>query len=212
MAEATNQPFIEEGNKGFDVYIPSGNSFDDGTHIDGLISVSATITAETSNLAADDDPTYMTREKPITVDGTITFAKMTVADYKALYANITDGNNVVTFGRRGMSKQIAFAFNNTRVFKDGTTADQRICFLNARFSLPPIETQTIQEDDDTVRPFAIPFKAYTYNYTTKDGKSDRAAITLPNSKDNADIWDKIKDKLYIPDMDLTPSTISDDFI
>lgn len=199
----TSQPFIEEGNKGFDVYVPTNGTFGAGTHIDGMISLSATITSESVNMAADDDPTYMTREKPATVDGTLTLAKITVADYKALYANITDGNDVVTLGRRGMSKQLGFAFNNTRVYKDGTTADQRICFLNARFSLPPIETQTVAEDDDTIRPFAIPFKAYTYNYTTKDNKSDRAVVTLPNSKDNADIWDKIKDKLYIPDMDLS---------
>ncbi len=202
--EKTEIPFIEEGNKGFDVYSRnSDNTFNTGIHIDGMISLSATITAETSNIAADDDPTYMTREKPITVDGTVTFAKMTVDDYKTLYANITDGNNAVTFGRRGMTKQVGFAFNNTRVFKDGTTAENRICFLNAMFSLPPIETQTIKEDDNTVRPFAVPFKAYTHNYTRKDGQSDRAAITMINSKDNADIWDKVADRLYIPDMDLT---------
>lgn len=201
MADTVDtQAFIEEGNKGFDIY--KYGSTDNGTHISGMISLSATVTAETVNIAADDDPTYITREKPVTVDGTATFAKITVSDYKAMYENITDENNVVVFGRRGMAKQVGFAFNNTRVYKDGTTADQRICFLNARFSLPPIETQTVEEDSDTVRPFAIPFKAYTYNYTTKDGKSDRAAITLPNSKDNADIWDMIKDKLYIPDMKL----------
>lgn len=197
-------PFIEEGNNGFDVYVLNNdNSYGAGTHISGMISLSATITAESVNIAADDDPTYLTREKPVTIDGTAAFAKMTVADYKALYANITDGNEAVVFGRRGMSKQLGFAFNNTQVFKDGTTAQNRISFLNARFSLPPIETQTIAEDDDTVRPFSIPFKAYTYNYTRKDGTPDRAAITMVNSKDNADIWDKVKDKLYIPDMDLT---------
>lgn len=202
--EKTEIPFIEEGNKGFDVYTRnSDNTFNAGIHISGMMSLSATITAETVNIAADDDPTYMTREKPITVDGTVTFAKMTVSDYKALYANITDGNEAIVFGRRGMTKQVGYAFNNTRVFKDGTTADQRISFLNAVFSLPPIETQTVQEDDDTVRPFSVPFKAYIHNYTRKDGKSDRAAITIVNSKDNADIWDQVKDKLYIPDMDVS---------
>ena len=202
--ETQNIPFIEEGNKGFDVYtLNNDNTYAAGVHIGGMVSLSATITAESVNLPADDDPTYYSFEKPITIDGTATFRKMTVADYKAMYANITDGNEVVTFGRRGMAKQVGFAFNNTRVYKDGTTAEQRICFLNARFSLPPIETQTIEEDSDTVRPFAIPFKAYTYNYTSKDGKSDRAAITMPNSKENADIWDKVKDKIYIPDMEVT---------
>lgn len=202
--DTQNIPFIEEGNKGFDTYpMNSDNTFGTKAHISGMISLSATITAETVNVAADDDPTYITREKPVYVDGTLTLAKISTDDYKALYANVTDGNSAIVFGRRGMAKQIGFAFNNTQVFKDGTTAENRICFLNARFSLPPIETQTIEEDSDTVRPFAVPFKAYTYNYTRKDGKSDRAAITIVNSKDNSDIWDKVKDKLYIPDMDLT---------
>ena len=202
--EVQEIPFIEEGNNGFDTYAyNSDNTFGAAVHIGGMVSLSATITAERVNIPADDDPTYLVREKPVTVDGTATFAKMTVSDYKALYANITDGNNVVVFGRRGMSKQIGFAFNNTRVFKDGTTAENRICFLNARFSLPPIETQTIEEDSDTVRTFAVPFKANTYNYTHKDGTQDRAAITMVNSKDNSDIWDKVKDKLYTPDMELT---------
>lgn len=202
--EVTTIPFVEEGNKGFDVYPHNTDgTIGTGSHIKGLVSFSGNLTMEVTNLPADDDITYLQREKPVTADGTVTFRGLTVDNYKKMYNNVTDANNVVVFGRRGMAKKVGIAFNNTRVYADGTTAEQRICFLNITFSLPPIETQTIQEDDNTVRDFAVPFKASSYNYTKKDGTSDRATVTTPNSKDNADIWDKIKDKLYIPDMDVT---------
>ncbi|MDE6965517.1 MAG: hypothetical protein K2O94_00910 [Clostridiales bacterium] len=202
--ETITLPFIEEGNNGFDIYTLNA----DGTHgagenIKGMVSFSGNITMETTNLPADDDTTYFSRGKPVTADGTVAFRGLTVADYKKMYNNCTDSNNVLILGRRGMTKKVGIAFNNTRVYSDGTTSENRICFLNLTFSLPSIETQTIAEDDDTVRPFSVPFKANPYNYINKNGKRDHATISLPNSKDNSDIWDKVKDKLYIPDMDLT---------
>lgn len=196
------QRFIEEGNNGFEVFpIIDGKHAEEGTKIKGMVSFSGTISSDITNIAADDDPSYLQREKPPTIsDGTVKFAGLTKEDYKLLYNNTTDSNGVLIFGRRGMAKKVGIAFNNTRVNADGTTSINRFSILNITFSLPPIETQTVKEDDDTVRAFSVPYKATTYSYTTQDGKPDRALITMVNSEDDKDIWDEVKNKLYIPDM------------
>lgn len=204
MAEPTVEKFYEEGNKGFIIYpINADNTFGTGVKINGMISFSGTMTMEITNEAADDDTTYLPREKPVTASGTVAFVGLNKSNYAAMYNNVTDGNGVTVFGRRGMVKKVAIEFMNTRVNADGTTSENKHEFLNVTFSLPPITTQTIKQDDDTVRPFEVPFTANPYNYKTKSGKSDRATYVFVNSKDNSDIWDKVKDKLYVPDMDLT---------
>lgn len=200
---AEQQPFYEEGNNGFTVYpINADNTFGDGIKIKGQISFEGTLTMEVVNIAADDDTTYLPREKPVTAEGTVAFVGLTKTHYQAMYNNTTDSNGVTVIGRRGMAKKVAIAFNNTRVNKDGSTSENKHEFLNVTFSLPPISTQTVQEDDETIRPFEVPFKANPYNYKTADGKTDRATYVPLNSEEDKEIWDKIGDKLYVPDMDM----------
>ena len=202
MAEALK--FYEEGNNGFTVYpINTDGSFGEGAKIKGMISFNGTMSMEITNIAADDDATYLPREKPATAEGTVAFVGLTKADYAKLYNNTTDSNGVTVFGRVGTEKKVAITFNNTRVNEDGTTSENKHEFLNVTFSIPPITTQTVQEDDNTIRPFEVPFSAQPYNYKTKDNKSDRATYVCVNSADDAEVWGKVADKLYIPDMDLT---------
>lgn len=201
--EIKTERFYEEGNSGFLVYpIKSDDTYGDGIAIKGMISFDGTMAMEITNIAADDDTTYLPREKPATAEGTIAFVGLTKDAYAALYNNTEDSNGVMVIGRRGMVKKVAITFNNTRVNANGLTSENKHEFLNVTFSLPSISTQTVKEDDDTVRPFEVSFKANPHNYKTKDGKSDRATYVCVNSEDDKEIWEKVKDKLYIPDMDL----------
>jgi hypothetical protein len=70
---------------------------------------------------------------------------------------------------------------------------------NVTFEMPNISTQTVSEDDTTIREFALTVQANAQAYTTSDNKKDRYTCAIVNSVDNADIYDTVKDTVYVPD-------------
>lgn len=193
----------EEGN--YDLRIAPVNTIGDGydepvTVINGLMKVDITFSQTETNTPADDITDYLSRRSPVKGEGTITFAGLTKAMYKLLYNNIVDSNGVIVVGRGGKPKKVGISFKNTCQAEEGSS-ENMFTINNATFSVPNINTQSIAEDDTTIRDFALSVKCNPFNYTTSEGKKDRVTYSILNSVDDEAIYEKVKETIYIPDTD-----------
>lgn len=192
----------EEGN--FDCIVAELNETD-GTYgtvykLQGLVNFDGTFAQTTEKKAADDVTDYVVKKSPLTCSGTITFIGLSKADYKALYANVTDGAEALVFGRKGKTRKLGLSFKNTRVAGD-TTSINKYTFNSVVLDLPPLSTKTLEEGNTDTREFAIPFTASPYQYTSADGEKDTVTMSILNSVDDATTYNANKDKIYIPAQD-----------
>lgn len=193
--------YYEEGN--FDCIVAELNETD-GTYgtvhqLQGLVNFDGTFSQTTDKKAADDVTDYVVKKSPLTCSGTITFIGLSKNDYKALYANITDGAEALVFGRKGKTKRLGLSFKNTRV--GDTTSINKYTFNSVVLDLPPLSTKTLEEGNTDIREFAIPFTASPYQYTNKAGEKDTVTMSILNSVDDAATYNTNKDKIYIPTQD-----------
>lgn len=199
MAESEKTRIYEEGNNGFMIApIQADGSYGEVIKISGLISVDITMSNTKTAIAADDVTDYIIKQSGTKGEGTITFAGLSKADYAALYDKITDSNGALTFGRRGSPKKVGFSFLNTQEYLEGSSVN-KFTINNAYFSIPNLSTTTLAEDDNTIRSLALSVTCSPYTYETTDGKKDTVTWTVLNSEDNVDIWDNVKDQIYVPD-------------
>lgn len=200
MAETDKTRIYEEGNYGFMVQALKSDGTYEGTpvKIEGLISIDCTMSRTITNTAADDITDYITRVSPETGEGTITFTGLSKDSYKALFNAITDTNGVLVFGKKNNTKKVGVSFFNTQNYAEGSSIN-KFTLNNVTFSLPNLSTTTIAEDDTTIRSFALSFTANPLNYTDNTSKPDRVTWSLINSKDDSEIWEAVKDTIYVPD-------------
>ena len=197
--ETTSQRVYEEGNYGFMcAELKDDNTYDTVKKIEGLVSVSLTFSQTTEQKAADDNPSYVTTQSPLKGEGTITFFGMTKQNYIDLYRNVTDNNNALVFGRRGVAKRLGVSFFNTAVSATGKSTN-KITLNNVLFSLPPFNSQTLQEDDTTIREFAVPVTCSAFTYTTSEKTKDTVTWSILNSVSDSELFNAYKDNIYIPD-------------
>ena len=199
MPNETSQRIYEEGNYGFMcAELQDNNTYGTVNKIEGLVSVSLTFSQTTEQKAADDNPSYVTTQSPLKGEGTITFFGMTKQNYIDLYRNVTDASGALVFGRRGVAKRLGVSFFNTAVSATGKSTN-KITLNNVLFSLPPFNSQTLQEDDTTIREFAIPVTCSAYSYTTRDGGRDTVTWSILNSETESALYNEFKEQIYIPD-------------
>ena len=200
MAETDKTRIYEEGNYGFMVQTLKSDGTYEGTpvKIEGLISIDCTMSRTITNTAADDITDYITRVSPETGEGTITFTGLSKDSYKALFNAITDTNGVLVFGKKNNTKKVGVSFFNTQNYAEGSSIN-KFTLNNVTFSLPNLSTTTIAEDNTTIRSFALSFTANPLNYTDNTGNPDRVTWSLINSVDDSDIWENVKDTIYVPD-------------
>ena len=206
MAETQKTRVYEEGNYGFMIApLYTDNTYGDVTTISGMVSIDCTMSRTITNTAADDITDYLTRVSPETGEGTLTFIGLSKEDYEKLYGAITDNNGVLVMGRKNSTKKVGISFFNTQNYKDDSSSDvsaiNKFTLNNVLFSLPNLSTTTLAEDDTTIREFALSFTANPFYYTDSSGNQDRCTWSLINSVDDSEIWDNVKDEIYIPDHD-----------
>lgn len=202
------QRFYEEGNSNFAVTpltidTDGTAKYEDSlTPIQGLVSIDITFDQTIEKIPADDDPNYMQNRGAMTGSGTISFVGLDDDDYKALYNNVTDGNGVLVFGRKGAPKKVAFRMENTKVLDDGTTSTNRFFFYNVTFDLPPFGTQTKAEGETNRREFEVPVSCSIIKYKNADGETDTVSWAGLNSKKHKAQFDETTNSIYIPDSGL----------
>lgn len=202
MAETQKTRVSEEGNYGFMLaeYNPTEGTYGEVKKIEGLVSVDITFSQTTENKPADDVVDYLSRSSTVTGSGTITFMGLKRADYIAMYNKCQDDNKALVFGRKTAPKKVGISFFNTQNYSEGTS-ENKITINNVIFNLPPLSTQTVQQDDNTLRTFAVTVTANPIEYQTKGGAKDRVTFSILNSVDDDAIYEANKDKIYIPDTD-----------
>lgn len=206
MADVAKTRVFQEGVYGLKVFPLTETagtiSYGTGVAIKGTANIDITFSSTRTKTPADDITDYLNRTSPLTGDGTITLLGMSKDDYKALYNNIVDSNDVVVGGQDNQTKRLGVVFYNTETYIDSSNATQESTNMfvlpNAVFELPSISVQTIAEDDTTIRPFELSVKAqsvkngnvrYTYavvNSADLDGKVGEGA------------FENVKDKVYVP--------------
>lgn len=207
MAETKNR-IHEIGNYGLMVATlnEADNSYEAAEAIEGTISVDITMSQTSSNIAADDVTDYITLNGAVKGEGTITFVGLKKDDYKRLYNAITDTNGVVVFGKQVAPKKVGITFFNTQEYSGGSS-ENKFTLNNCVFSVPNIQTQTMQEGDNTIRTFALSVTCNPYYYTDTDGKRQRVTASLLNSEEDSVIYKTVREQIYIPDKDYTSSLV-----
>ena len=205
MPDVEKLKVYEEGNYGFTVFdriITEANpKYENKEEFGGLVNVDLTFSSTRTKTSADDVADYLNRTSPLKVDGTFTFSGFTKAMYQKLYNNIAGKNGGIVFGKKQQSKAVGVKFYNTENYEGGSSENMYI-FPNLVFELPNISTQTIAEDDTTIRDFSVTVSGTAQNYQYQDGetiKRDRFTCAKLNSVDDASIYQDAKDKIWLPD-------------
>lgn len=207
MAETTKTRVYQEGNYGMKVFKITSTGYATGVDVKGLVNVDITFSRTVTNTPADDIVDYLTRRSPEKGEGTITILGLALKDYKALYNEIADTNNVLVVGQKKMAQKLGIIFYNTEDSAEGTS-ENMIVLPNCSLEIPNINTQTIAEDDTTVRPFELAITCNPKEFTKKISETatapDRYTYAIVNSVDNADIYNSVKGTVYVPDSTITP--------
>lgn len=204
MSEVIQNRIYEEGNYGFKVFpLNADGTYGTGTAIEGLVSVDITFSSTKTNTPAEDVIDYLHRESPLKGEGTITLVGLKNSDYAKLYSNCVDTNGAVVGGRKNQSKKVGVIFFNTKTYLDENNAPQSkenmISLPNCIFALPNLQTQTIQEDDTTIRNIELSVECNPLNFTTSGGSNDRFTWSMIDADTAGGAWNTIKTSIYFPD-------------
>lgn len=207
MAEEKSRIY-ENGNYGFMVATLNEveGTYEAAETIEGLVNVDITMSQTSSDIAADDITDYATLIGSVKGEGTITFVGLKKADYEKLYNAITDNNGAIVFGKKAPPKKVGISFFNTQNHSSGNS-ENKFTLNNCVFSVPNIQTQTVQEDDSTIRSFALSVKCNPYYYTDSEGNRQRITASLLNSEEDKVIYKTAKNEIYIPDKDYASSLL-----
>lgn len=167
----------------------------------GLMEINLETSQDVTEIAADDDATYLEMKPPMILTGTIKVTGMKVSDFSKLFNVRADSNGMYLFGSRAQDKTVGIAFKNTGYDDDGVYATNKFIMFRAKVTLPPIGTESLNSDGDTIRDFTLNIRASYVKYTYTDNgtdKTDTATYGMFNSVDNADVWDKVKDGIFAP--------------
>lgn len=192
---------VEKGN--FDLYIQKRVNdilIGDIVHVQGLISVDLTLSQEVTNVAADDNPTYVSTTPPVTGDGTITILSMSYSDYEKIWSVYKDDNGALWFGGNTMADKVGLAYKTTTTDALGVESNNMISFPNMTISLPPKVSSTIDEDGGEISNVEMPVTINPVFWEDSLGQRKRATFGIINSIDNADIWADLKDTIFTPEM------------
>lgn len=200
---AESKRIYEEGNYEFQIATldESTGTYGEVTTIEGLVNVDVTMSQTTSNIAADNKTDYLTRKSAMKGSGTITFIGLSKEDYQKLYNLYLDKNTVMVFGSDVAPRKVGISFKNKQGSLTGDSIN-KFTLNNCVFDLPNLSTQTIQEDDTTIRSFALNVNVNPLEFTNQEGNKDRVTFSLINSVDDTAIWEKVKDLIYVPDQEL----------
>ena len=200
---AESKRIYEEGNYEFQIATlnESEGTYGEVTTIEGLVNVDITMSQTTSNIAADNKTDYLTRKSAMKGSGTITFIGLSKEDYQKLYNLYLDKNTVIVFGSDVAPRKVGISFKNKQGSLTGDSIN-KFTLNNCVFDLPNLSTQTIQEDDTTIRSFALNVNVNPLEFTNQEGNKDRVTFSLINSVDDTAIWEKVKDLIYVPDQEL----------
>lgn len=199
MAETVKTRVYQEGNYGMKVFKideSRGEYATQGVAVNGLVTVDITFSRTVTNTAADDVVDYLTRRSPERGEGTITILGMSLKDYKALYNDIVDDNNVLVVGKKRMAQKLGIIFYNHEESAEGSSENMFV-LPNCSLEIPNISTATIAENDTTVRPFELAITCNAKNFGS-GADADRFTYAILNSVDNADIYETNRDKMYTP--------------
>lgn len=199
MAETQKTRVYQEGNYGMKVFKideSTGGYSSQGTAVNGLVTVDITFSRTVTNTPADDVVDYLTRRSPERGEGTITILGLSLKDYKALYNDIVDDNNVLVVGKKRMAQKLGIIFYNHEESAEGSSENMFV-LPNCSLEIPNISTATIAEDDTTVRPFELAITCNAKNFGS-GADADRFTYAILNSVDNADIYGTNRDKMYTP--------------
>lgn len=201
MPKVVTNKVVEKGN--FDLYFQKrqGDTLvGDVVHVQGLMSVDITLSQEVTNVAADDNPAYVSTTPPVTGDGTLTILSMSYSDYEKIWTVYKDANSILWLGSNTMADNVGFAYKTTVTDALGAESNNMISFPNATISLPAKSSVTIDEDGGEITNVEIPITVNPVFWEDSLGMRKRATLGIVNSVDNADIWPKVKDTVFTPDM------------
>lgn len=199
MANDQNRVF-EEGNYGLKVFpLNSDGTYGTGYAVEGTVSVDITFSRTRTNTPADDVTDYLNRTSPEKGEGTLTLVGLKKTDYAAFYNNVVDTDGVIVGGRKNQTKRLGVIFYNTKNYEGGSSTNMFV-LPNVTFELPNLSTTTIAEDDTTIRAFELAITANSVSFETAGGGKDRYTWAVVNSVDNVDIYDDVKDTIYVPNV------------
>ena len=203
MPDSLNgKKFYEQGN--FDLMTQpldvNGNPEYTGeiAKIKGMMSLSLTFSQTTTDISADDDPSYLNFTSPLIADGTLTLVGISKSQYEQFYSVYKDSNDATVFDGKP-NPYLGLTYKDTYYAGDGTEVINKITLNKVRMSLPPWETASKAEENPTIRNIAIPIKAVPLRYTKKDGTPGNVTMSIINNVDHSAIWSKAKDIIYVPD-------------
>lgn len=207
MAALDGKKYYEQGNYALETQEYTGTAAD-GKYTGevkkwyGMMRINLTSNQEDTNIAADDDPSYLTMRPAMTMTGDLTLVGIKLADYQYLFNVNKDKNNMLLFGSKKLAKEVGMSFKITGGTEEGMVTNKLI-FFRTTMQLPDISTESLSEDGTTIREVTIGITVKPVQYTDLTGQLDQATYGAFDSETNKEIWDKIKDGLFLPNATLT---------
>jgi len=190
-----NSNLYEIGNKKFFAASLNANgTFGAKEYHEGIMEVSIEFSAEVTDISADDEPAFIRLNAPLEGEGSVKFAVLPFNVYSKFFDVSTDRNGAVVINSRGKSKEVAFGFYTT--LGDGSEA--LFTLYRAVFQLPALSS--ISFDGQTIRDLTLNVKVYPYAPTAASPMSERVTYTILNSVTNSNIWSRVQNVIYVPDM------------
>lgn len=209
MAEAlTGNKYYEQGNFDLETQEFSG-TFSDPKYTGvakswhGLMTISLAPTQNSTDIAADDDPAYLTMQGALMYEGQVSVVGMKLSEYENFFNIQKDKNGMVLIGSRKLPKEVGIAFKNTGGTEVGLVTNKFVLF-RCVVTLPSITTASIDADGNTIREFTMDVKAKPIQYKNEEGAVDSVTLGCFDSETNKTIWDKIKTGLFLPDATIEP--------
>lgn len=201
MSKIVTNKVVEKGN--FDLYFQKRTNdvlLGDVVHVQGLISVDLTFSQETTNTAADDVPDFVSMTAPLTVEGTLTILSMSLSDYEKLYTIYTDDNGIHWLGTNTQADKVGYAYKTTVTDALGVQSNNMLSFPNTTISLPSKTSVTVDEDGGEISNVEIPVNSNPVFWVDSLGMRQRSPAGFVNSVDDPEIWAKVKDTVFLPNM------------
>ena len=199
MALQTTQvsQLYETGNKKFfAAELKPDGSFGEKEYHEGLMSVSIEFKSETTEINADDDESFIKLNTQVTGEGTIQFAVLPFNVYSKFFDVKIDKNGAVVIKSKTRSKEVAFGYYSSV----GDGSESMFTMYRAVFQLPTLASTSF--DGKTIKDLTLNVKVYPYEYINEENEPEKVTYTILNSNLNKEIWDKVQEKIYVPDSEV----------
>ena len=198
MPNTNITPLYESGNrKFFAATLHPDGTFGQKEYHEGLMEVSIEFSSETTDISADDEPSFIRLQSPLEGEGTVKFAALPFNVYSKFFDVNIDKNGAFVVNSGARSKEVAFGFY-TQV---GDGSESMFTMYRAVFQLPALNS--VSMDGQTIRDITLNVKVYPY--AIRDGATvkDRVSYSILNSNLHAELWPQVQDQVYIPDQEVT---------